>query len=91
MGTITILTPEGVRSEAVARLAPRHRDLAGLRVGLIDNDKPGGRSLLEGVASVLDERGVKQFHWTKKRASTPHPDLESLSLDVDVVVGALGD
>ena len=49
-----ILDPTGVADvQRAANLAPRVRDLAGLRLGLLDNAKPNAALVLETLAAQL--------------------------------------
>ena len=50
----TILDPTGQAATArAATLAPRVRDLAGLRLGLLDNAKPNAALVLQTMADQL--------------------------------------
>jgi hypothetical protein len=88
---VEMLSPLGARDSVASALAPRPSTLAGARVALIDNRKPGAHRLLEGVQARLLEAGVSDTFFSYKLASRPHPDLRALARDADVVVGALGD
>ena len=49
-----ILDPTGVAGvQRIASLAPRVPDLAGLRLGLLDNAKPNAALVLETIAAQL--------------------------------------
>lgn len=88
-----IVDPEGSRSDATYSVARRPATLAGLRLGLLHNGKPGGEQLLERIAERLraDHGVVASECWRK-----PHPSAQATFLDeledrCDVVVGALSD
>ena len=74
--------------------APRLSDLAGKRVGLIDDAKENARELLEEVAELLKERyGVSDVSYHRKpSASKPaDPDvIEEMASDCDYVIVAIG-
>ena len=88
-----IVNPAGVRREDRPQLAPRPPALAGLRLGLLHNGKPGGEPLLRRLAARLaDEDGVAaSSYWRKPHPSTRATFLEELGHDADVVLGALSD
>jgi hypothetical protein len=90
--TIEILSPVGVRREARLPLAPRVADLRGKVVGLMDNNKPGGRALLEGVREALAAYEVQGFVYRRKaHPAGPSPYVDEVAARADVVVGGLGD
>lgn len=92
---ITILDPteQGERREAHA--APRPRALAGLRLGLLANGKPGAAALLEEVGALLRDRyGTTVVRLVDKRDATrpapPHV-LHELLQGCDAALTAVGD
>lgn len=76
-------------------LAARPADLAGLRVGLLDNSKNGVARFLDQLEAVLSERydGLRFVRARKPNASRPAPPdvLDRLVAESDVVVSAVGD
>ncbi len=76
-------------------LAARPLDLAGLRVGLLDNSKNGVARFLDHLEAVLAERyeGLSFVRARKPNASRPAPAavLDKLAAESDVVVSAVGD
>lgn len=76
-------------------LAPRPRELRGLRLGLLDNSKSGSEAILRGIAAVLDAefRWADVFHVAKHSASLPpRPDVfAALHQRADVVIAGVGD
>lgn len=88
-----IVDPVGARNEAVRQLARRPAALAGLRLGLLHNGKPGGEQLLARIAERLTERhGIaSSAYWRKPHPSGQATFLEDLEGRCDVVVGALSD
>ena len=92
---ITILDPTEQGERRQTRLAPRTQELAGMRLGLLANGKPGAVALLEEVAALLRERhGMTVVRLLDKRdASRPaRPEvLRQLVEDCDAAVTAIGD
>lgn len=93
-----ILNPEARPREVELPLAPRHADLNGKVVGLLDNVKTNGDVILDTVESELRRRYkiadvVRIRKPTASRsaeASLPSDQFEAL-LGCDVVVTAIGD
>ncbi len=75
--------------------APRLRDLAGLRIGLIDDSKKNAREFLEEVADALNRRlGVASVKYhAKPSASKPaEPSvIEEMARECDYVIVGVGD
>jgi hypothetical protein len=78
---------------ALASLAPRPRDLRGLRVGVLDNSKPNADALLGRVAELLVERaGAAEIRrWRKPGASIPAADHDAIAAGADVFVTGTAD
>ena len=93
--TFEVLDPTATHSIATSGMAERPDSLAGLRVGLLSNDKLNSEELLDAIYDVLAERfEVKASHRTSKGdASRPaEPDfLGNFSNEVDVALLANGD
>jgi hypothetical protein len=91
-----ILDPTG-QSDAPreATLAPRVRDLAGLRLGLLDNAKPNAAIVLQTVAEQLRA----QHHigevtmYGKSYFGTPVEEdrAKEIALDCGAVIAGVGD
>jgi hypothetical protein len=91
-----ILDPTGQSERAAAAsLAPRVRDLAGLRLGLLDNAKPNAALVLETLADQLRA----QHHlgevttYTKSYFGTPVEEdrAEAIAQSCDAVIAGVGD
>lgn len=93
MPRMKIVDPVGARNDALRQLAMRPPALAGLRLGLLHNGKPGGEQLLARIAErLLEGHGVAtSVYWRKPHPSAQATFLEDLAEGCDVVVGALSD
>ena len=76
-------------------LAPRPRDLRGLRVGLVENTKFNSDRLLLKIGEILKrEYGAAETRmWRKHNSSVPaHAEIiEELRRTCDVMVAGIGD
>jgi hypothetical protein len=96
MSPIRLLSPLYEEPPAASgALAPRLATLAGARIGILDNDKPGAARLLDHVAALLAERHGAREAVRVRKASATRPaeagDLERLQAGADAVVTAIGD
>jgi hypothetical protein len=91
-----ILDPTGVAGvRRAASLAPRVRDLDGLRLGLLDNGKPNAALVLETVADLLRA----QHHvgevttYTKSYFGTPVEEdrAREIAQSCEAVIAGVGD
>jgi hypothetical protein len=96
--TSAILDPTGLSTRETTPafiLAPRPAELAGLKIGLLENGKQNARRFLEDVAAVLRERhGAGDATLRRKEVfSQPAPPelVDELSRQSDVVVIGVGD
>jgi hypothetical protein len=76
-------------------VAPRPRDLAGLRLGLVENTKFNSDTLLLKLADRLARRyGVRLGGMSRKRSPSHEIEetaLEALKAQSDVVISGIGD
>ena len=91
-----ILDPTGVADmPREAALAPRVRELAALRIGLLDNAKPNGAVILRAVGRELQERyGVREVRmFAKGYFGTPVEEsvIQQMLHNCDFAVAAIGD
>lgn len=98
MSSIEILSPEGPvagsglgAGRPATPLAARPRDLAGRRIALHDNAKPGARDLLAAIGSGLSVAGATCRGWSKAHAARPSPHVADMAAAVQGAVFALGD
>ena len=96
--TSAILDPTGLSSRKTTErltLAARPADLAGMKIGLLENGKQNARRFLEDVADVLRDRyGAGAATLRRKEIfSQPAPPelVDQLSAESDVVVIGIGD
>jgi len=90
---IEILNPTGVRATTQVELAARkHENLRGLRIGLLDNNKPNADRFLDYVGGLLSERyeGVELVPICKM-TRTEADCLADLAERCDAVVNAFAD
>ena len=78
-----------------AALAPRPRDLRGLRIGLVENTKFNSDTLLAKLAERLArERGMIAGPMVRKRSPSHEVgerQISEFTRSVDVVVSGIGD
>ena len=78
---------------SVTPLAPRARDLRGLRIGVLDNSKPNADALLGRVAELLAQRtGAGPIRtWRKPGSSHPAADPAAVAAGADVFLPGSAD
>jgi len=94
-GTVRVYDPRGeVRAEK-RPVAARVRDLAGLRLGILDNTKWNGNKLLRGAAARLEAEipFAKVGYWRKESFSKNADPalLAEIAANSDIVITAIGD
>ena len=93
--SLRILSPEGVVGSATGVLAASPEVLAGLRVAVLDNGKPGAALLLGSLAEQLAGRAGAQVVgvFQKGSAATPCEDelLAQLAGCADLVLTGTAD
>lgn len=99
---ITMVNPAGAPPELTHRHATRPADLAGLRLGLLDNGKANADLLLHAVSERLRDRVglVETVYLSRRQPGRDHrrrrPNeydefLETLAEHCDVVLNGVGD
>lgn len=91
----TVFDPRGRVETARIAPAPRSRELAGLRLGVLDNTKWNANRLLRKTAARLEE----QFHFTavnyyRKESFSKYADptlVAAIAAENDIVLTAIGD
>jgi hypothetical protein len=88
-----IVNPIGVPRRQESKLAPRRlENLAGLRVGLLDNNKPNADKFLQFIGEFLQAR-IPEIELVAKRKMTrmESDGLAELAENCDVVINAFAD
>jgi hypothetical protein len=92
---VLVFDPRGVVDRAVAPLAPRKPELAGLRLGVLDNSKWNANKLLRGAAAALGA-GIKfaavNYYVKQSFSKDAAPELiAQIARENDIVLTAIGD
>ena len=90
---LEIVSPVGQSASKKTGLALRNRDsLQGLRIGLLDNNKPNADKFLEFVGELLKSRNNAIELIPKRKMSRTEADcLPELIARCDVVINAFAD
>ena len=90
---IEIVNPIGVPRKQESKLAPRrYENLAGRRVGLLDNNKPNADKFLQFIGAMLQERYAEVELVPKRKMTRMEADgLAELARGCDVVINAFAD
>ena len=88
-----IVNPAGERAAKHSALALRRFDtLAGLRVGLLDNNKPNADKFLQIIGELLQARHPEIALVAKRKMTRMETDgLAELAKSCDVVINAFAD
>lgn len=93
--TVRILSPEGAVGAAAAPRAASPDVLAGRRLAVLDNAKPGAARLLSRAAEQLASRAGVAFVGVRRKgtAATPCEDelLEALAQEAELVLTGTAD
>lgn len=96
--TSAILDPTGLSGKTTSvglTLAPRSGELAGARIGLLENGKQNASLFLTEVADILRERyGAGEARLRRKEnfaQPAPQELIDQLSSESDLVVIGIGD
>ena len=91
----SVFDPRGVVEAEQMALAPRVRDLAGQRLGVLDNTKWNANRLLRKTAALLGEQApLAAVNYYRKESFSKDADpalLERIVADNDIVLTAIGD
>ena len=90
---IEIVNPVGIPRRQQSKLAPRRYDsLRGLRIGLLDNNKPNADKFLQFIGAMLHERYADiELVPKRKRTRMEADGLAELVGRCDVVINAFAD
>lgn len=93
--TLRILSPEGNVGPGITDLAPSPDVLAGRRLAVLDNGKPGAATLMTRVAEQLVARAGIEFVGGRRKGTAATPCegalLEALSCEADLVLTGTAD
>jgi hypothetical protein len=90
-----IFDPRGVVETERLGLAPRVRDLNGLRLGVLDNTKWNANRLLRKTAALLSgEAALAAVNYYRKESFSKDAEptlIEAIAAANDIVLTAIGD
>ena len=90
-----VFDPRGVVERERLAPAPRLRDLAGLRLGVLDNTKWNAGRLLRKTAALLgDEVALGAVNYYRKESFSKDAEpalIEQIAAANDIVLTAIGD
>lgn len=90
-----VYDPRGVAQATPATTAPRVKELAGLRLGLLDNTKWNANRLLRGLRDRLaNAHGFRALNYYRKESFSLNAApalLAEIAADNDIVITAIGD
>ncbi|MFC4941951.1 UGSC family (seleno)protein [Pseudonocardia sp. GCM10023141] len=90
--SIVFLSPAPARAIEARPPAERLTSLAGKAIGLLDNNKPGARPILDRLAERLVQEGAASVrHWRKSHPSGPSPYVSEAAGESDLVISGVGD
>ncbi len=93
--TLPVYDPRGVVETSPLTTAPRVKQLAGLRLGLLDNTKWNANKLLRGVRDQLARKhafGAVNYYRKESFSLAAAPELlGKIVAENDVVLTAIGD
>ena len=91
----TVFDPRGRVDAATVALAPRARELRGLRLGILDNTKWNANRLLRKTAALLVEgHGLAATTYYRKESFSKAADpalIAAIAADNNIVLTAIGD
>jgi len=92
-GSLRVHNPVATKAPLHVKAAPRGGTLAGRRIGLIWNGKPGGDVALNVVAEHISRRFSDATFWRSDWYSYPFTDgqLQQIVDHCDVAIGTTGD
>jgi hypothetical protein len=92
---LMVFDPRGVVEAETKPLAPRAHDLAGLRLGVLDNTKWNANRLLRKTTARLGERAAfATVNYYRKESFSKDADpalIAAIAADNDIVLTAIGD
>ena len=90
-----VFDPRGVVEAELMALAPRARDLNGLRLGVLDNTKWNANRLLRKTVALLGQQAtLAAVNYYRKESFSKDADpalIETIAANNDIVLTAIGD
>jgi hypothetical protein len=90
-----VFDPRGVVEVESLTLAPRVHDLAGLRLGVLDNTKWNANRLLRKTVALLGEQvSLAAVNYYRKESFSKDADpalIETIAANNDIALTAIGD
>lgn len=94
-GLLRVFDPRGIVLNELTPIAPRVKNLAGRRLGVLDNSKWNANKLLRGAASALsagDEFSAVNYYVKHSFSKDAYPELiDRIAVENDIVLTAIGD
>jgi hypothetical protein len=90
----TVFDPRGVVEAEAMAMAPRVPNLAGLRLGVLDNTKWNAGRLLRKTVVLLGEQALAAVNYYRKESFSKDADpalLATIAANNDIVLTAIGD
>ena len=95
VGELEVFDPRGAVEVERRALAPRPKELAGLRLGVLDNTKWNAGRLLRGIAAELEAQfplGAVTYYKKESFSKEADPELlRAIAAENDIVLTAIGD
>ena len=93
--TTKLFDPTSAPVTRTVQVAPRPRELQGLRLGLVENTKHNSDTLLLKIAERLKQRhGITVTHMSRKRSPSHEVEeaaVATLKAQSDLVISGIGD
>ncbi len=92
MSSSFVYRPVGIPATTPKKLAPRLRDVRGVRLGVLDNCKEFADHVVGALAEGLKrDHGVREVTiWRKGYPAKPAPFLADMASECDAVVNGVG-
>ncbi len=93
MEEIWVMNPTGVNLVEAQAIAPRLPSLEGVRLGLLNNNKPNSQMLQEFIVELLAEqaRPAEVVRKQKPNAAVGVDGIDAYASEVQAVITAIGD
>ena len=93
MSEITVLSPVGINRVGTRAISPRLTSLDGIRLGILNNNKPNSLALQQHVAELIGGQVALGGLVTKQKpnAAIGAEKLDEYAREVGAVITAIGD